>query len=305
MNRTPLCILVVGILCQLLLARAWADEPVRAGRIPQVGSAAVVVLDARTGDEIFSKSANEARAIASTTKIFVAMVVRRHRIRLAAWSKILRADADAARGGARSRLPVNESFRNEDLLRAMLISSDNRAPTALGRAVGLDRKELVREMNKLARRLRLRRTHFIDPSGLRGNTSTARDMALALRTALRDPVIREIMGDAHETIRSKNGSASIDYRSTNHPLLEKRYAVVGGKTGYTRAAGYCFVAMARFGNREVVMAFLGARGKAMRFSDFARVAAWLERGAPGSPRSRRSESDGSGRRARLANTSRR
>jgi D-alanyl-D-alanine carboxypeptidase len=57
--------------------------------------------------------------------------------------------------------------------------------------------------------------------------------------------------------------------------------VIGGKTGYTRAAGYCFVTGARFSGREVVMTFLGAEGKLTRFGDFNRVAAWLETGAPG------------------------
>jgi len=57
--------------------------------------------------------------------------------------------------------------------------------------------------------------------------------------------------------------------------------VIGGKTGYTSAAGYCFITGARFDDREVVMAFLGADGKLTRFGDFNRVAEWLDRGAPG------------------------
>ena len=51
--------------------------------------------------------------------------------------------------------------------------------------------------------------------------------------------------------------------------------MIGGKTGYTEAAGYCFMTAARFDGREVVMAFLGAQGKSTRFADFNRVAEWL------------------------------
>ena len=58
-------------------------------------------------------------------------------------------------------------------------------------------------------------------------------------------------------------------------------AVVMGKPGYTVTAGYCFVTGARFKGREVLMTFLGADGKLTRFADFNRVAAWMERGAPG------------------------
>lgn len=251
----------------------------------------MVVLDAETGAEIFSKAPDEVRPIASTTKIFVAMVVRKHGIDLDSYTKIERTDVKAARGGARTRLDINESFKNRDLLRAMLMSSDNRAPTALARAVGLDSDGLVKAMNKLAKQLHLKRTRFTDTSGLRGNVSTAREMALALRTALADPVLREIMNDDYEVIESKDGSAKIGYGSTNQPLVARRYDVIGGKTGYTRAAGYCFITGARFAlakdspapqKREVVMAFLGAEGKLTRFGDFNRVASWLDRGAPGS-----------------------
>ena len=53
--------------------------------------------------------------------------------------------------------------------------------------------------------------------------------------------------------------------------------IIGGKTGYTDAAGYCYVTAARIDGREIVMAFLHADGKLARFADFDRVAAWLDR----------------------------
>jgi len=67
----------------------------------------------------------------------------------------------------------------------MLIASDNRAPTALGRAVGLDADQLIAADEQVAKELHLKRTKFTDASGLRGNVSTAREMAIALRAASR------------------------------------------------------------------------------------------------------------------------
>lgn len=265
----------------LLLAaqsRAWGQEP-KTG--PDIRSGAAVVLDARTGAEILGKNADEVRPIASTTKIFVAMAVRRAGIALDGWTEITRDDARASVGGSRTRLDVGQRFRNEDLLRAMLISSDNRAPTALGRAVGLDPAQLITAMNRLARSMGLTHTHFTDPSGLRGNVSTAREMALALRRALRDDVLRSIMGTTSAEVRSKTGYARIAYTNTNQPLIRGQYEVFGGKTGYTVPAGYCFITGARVAGREVVMAFLGADGKLTRFADFNRVAQWMEGGAEG------------------------
>jgi D-alanyl-D-alanine endopeptidase (penicillin-binding protein 7) len=254
--------------------QAWAE-------LPEVKSRAAVVIDAETGAELFAKSADQVRGIASTTKIFVAMVARKRGLKLDGWTAIARGDARLALGGARTRLEVGHSFRNRDLLRAMLMASDNRAPTALGRAVGLDPAQLVKAMNALAKELGLKHTRFTDPSGLHGNVSTAREMALALKVALKDSVLREVMATEQVEVRSKNGRVRIAYTSTNQPLLARRFRVLGGKTGFTTAAGYCFITAAEIGGRKVLMSFLGAQGKLTRFGDFQRVAQWLEAGAPG------------------------
>lgn len=259
----------------------WAVRPMAAMADPEVHSEAAMVLDAGTGAELYAKHADDVRAIASTTKIFVAMVVRKKGIALDDYTEITRADVESAKGGARTRLDVGQSFKNVDLLRAMLMASDNRAPTALARAVGLDRDGLVAAMNDLAKDLDLKNTAFTDPSGLRGNVSTAREMALATRAILADDVLREILGTEVVEIRSKSGYAKLTYATTNQTLTAHKYKVVGGKTGYTTAAGYCLVNGAMVGGREVVTAFLGGDGKLTRFADFGRVAEWLDQGATG------------------------
>ncbi|MBA3540393.1 MAG: D-alanyl-D-alanine carboxypeptidase, partial [Deltaproteobacteria bacterium] len=271
--RIPL--LSVTILLWVSSAPVWADD------LPEIKSRSAVILDVDSGAEIFAQDADEVRPIASTSKIFVALAVRKHGLDLAGWTEITKTDARESRGGARTRLDVGQKFRNKDLLRAMLMASDNRAPTALGRGAGLDHDALVKAMNGIAKDLHLKRTKFTDPSGLHGNVSTAREMAIALRAALADDVLREIMNDDFEEIRSKDGYAKIGYGTTNQVLVAKKYDVIGGKTGYTKPAGYCFLTGARFSKREVVMAFLGAPSKATRFADFNRAAAWIDRGSPG------------------------
>jgi D-alanyl-D-alanine endopeptidase (penicillin-binding protein 7) len=254
---------------------ALATQIASANDHPSIRSRSAVVLDAATGAEIFSKDADEIRPIASTTKIFVAMAVRKQ-LDLDGWTEIARVDAQFASGGARTRLDIGQKFRNKDLLRAMLIASDNRAPTALGRAAGMSPDDLVAAMNAVAKRLHLKHTKFTDPTGLRGNVSTAREMAIALRAVLGDEVLRAIMRQDAADIVSKDHYARIHYGSTNAPLVSGRWDILGGKTGYTHAAGYCFITGARFEDREVVMAFLGASGRLTRFDDFNRVAAWLD-----------------------------
>lgn len=260
---------------------AFADKVGNSGELPDIKSKSAVVLDMSTGAEVIGKGADEVRAIASTTKIFVALAVRRQKIALDAWTEITADDIKAAVGGSRTRLDRGQQFKNIDLLRAMLMSSDNRAPTALGRSAGMTRDQLIAEMNAVAKDLGLKKTRFTDSSGLRGNVSTAREMALALRAALRDDVLAAIMGTANVVVKSRSGYATIAYGSTNQPLVAGTYRVKGGKTGYTKAAGYCFITGAEIDGRSYLFAFLGADGKGTRFADFSRVAAWIDAGAPG------------------------
>lgn len=271
-------LLVIGLTAAALSPPAVAD---RRTELPNVRSESAAVLDLRTGAELFGKAPDEVRAIASTTKIFVALAVRRKGINLDGWTEITTTDVRAAKGGSRTRLDLGQTFRNIDLLRAMLMASDNRAPTALGRAAGMDRDALIAEMNAVARELGLKKTRFTDSSGLRGNVSTAREMALALRAALADPVLAEVMSTRWYEVRSRSGFNKIAYGSTNQPLIAGTYKVLGGKTGFTKAAGYCFITGAEIDDHRYVIAFLGADGKQTRFADFSRVAAWIDDGAPG------------------------
>ena len=257
-------------------------DPLTPDGLPNVQSAAVVVLDAKTGAEVWGKGGDDVRAIASTGKIFVAMLVRDQGLDLDGVTTITKTDQQYARGGSRTRLPVGHRFKNGDLLRAMLLASDNRAVTALGRAVGLEPDDMVEKLNDLAKKLGCKHTKFVDPVGLRGNESTPREMALALREALEDDVLAEIMTTRSATIRSvAKRPEVITYNNTNLPLQTGRFPVHGGKTGFNKPAGYCFIVAAEVGGRDLLMSFLGADGKLTRFADFTRGAEWYEAGGKG------------------------
>jgi D-alanyl-D-alanine endopeptidase (penicillin-binding protein 7) len=245
--------------------------------MPNVQAEAAVIVDLDSGQELYAKNADQVRAIASVGKLFLALAVRGKNLPLDGVTTIQDEDRKFASGGARSRLPVGKSFSNHDLLRAMLISSDNRACTALGRGAGMGANDLVAAMNGVALRLGLAKTRFTDPSGLNGNVSTAREVVAALRAALEDPVVAEILATPHAVVRSLDKRpVAVEYTSTDIALrTEKRFPVLGGKTGYTDEAKYCLAIAARIGGRRVAMVFLGADGKLTRFGDFNRGVAWL------------------------------
>src|SRR5439155_8704612 len=126
--------------------------------------------------ELVMKNADEVRPIASISKLMAALVVLDAKIDFEAITQITDSDRQIANGGARSRLNVGQSFTNRDLLHAALMASDNRAVPALGRAVGLNPRDLVGAMNAKAKELGMKSTRFEDPVGLNpGNSSTPRD----------------------------------------------------------------------------------------------------------------------------------
>lgn len=255
-----------------LVSAARAD---RVGKRPKVGSGSVIVIDSATATEQYAKNADLERPIGSITKIFVALALRKKGLPLNDYTTINADDVAESVGGARTRLPEGQTFKNLDLLKAMLMSSDNRCPTALARAVGLDRQGLLDEMAAVATELGLTHTSFVDPTGILGNVSTAREVAMALREVLKDKLLAEIMSDSHVRIWSKDKKEKIEYRSTVQPLQDGKYKIYGGKTGHTSTAGYCMIVKALIGKRVYVMAFLGGKKKKTRVRDFERLAIWL------------------------------
>ncbi len=231
----------VIVVLLLLTATARADGP-------RLESPSAIAIDAATGDVVFARRADEVRPIASMTKLFVALVLRAHKLDLSKTTLITHDDAVAGVGGAPTMLLEGQRFKNADLLYAMMLSSDNRTPTALARSVGLSPDDLLVAMRKRARDLGLSSTKLADVTGLTGNESSARDMALALREAIRDPVLRAAMTTKRAHVASESNDVSGDYTSTV-PALWTKHQILGGKTGWTEAAGYCQVVAVKLGTR--------------------------------------------------------
>ncbi len=258
------------------VAGAQAFPDTTSEGLPNIQSYSAIIVDLDSGDVLYEKDADEVRYVASTSKIFTAMALRRAGLELDEITEITGYDQTYAARGARSRLRVGRSFRNRDLLEALLVASDNRAATALARAIGTDTDELVGKMNDVAAGLGLEHTELTDPSGLNGNASTARELAAAFQASMSDPLIAEIMGTETTEVRSRDERGlEISYRNTNRALHSDRYEVIAGKTGYTSPALYCLAIAAEIGSRRVAMVFLGSYGRLTRYGDFSRAEKWL------------------------------
>jgi len=242
---------------------------------PNVQALGAAVMDVESGRVLFSKRQDVPRPIASVSKLVAMLTVVDHNLDENEVTTITQIDADAARGGATSRLFTGMTVSNLDLLHAALLGSDNRAVSALGRAAGLNLSELTAAMNKKAASLGLKHTRFREPTGLSpDNVSTPIETIRMLQEALKNPRLKTVLSkldyDAHPISKPP-----IHYTATYKPAQRANAKVLGGKTGYNDFARYCLVAMARIDNRDFAVSFLGAEGKLTRFGDFARVADWI------------------------------
>lgn len=245
------------------------------GNQPNVQSLGALVIDLETGHELFARKPDMPRSIASISKLAATLTVMDKDLDLDGLTTIKQVDADVARGGAKSRLLEGMTLSNRDLLHAALLGSDNRAVSALGRAVGLGTAQFTAAMNRKVASLGLRYTRFREPTGLSAdNQSTPRETIEMLKAAMAHPVLGAIVKrpeyDAHPVSRPP-----IRYVSTHRPAARSHIQVLGGKTGYNDSARYCLVIATRIDGREYAMALLGTEGDLTRFGDVARVADWL------------------------------
>lgn len=234
---------------------------------PPVSAPSAVLADLDTGQVLFERGGRIRRPIASLTKIMTALLVlERARLRDVVTVSEAAAAPDGNLGQSELGLEPGERVAVEDLLHALLLQSANDAAIALAEHVSGSVERFVRLMNARARRLGMRGTHFRSPSGLddRG-TSTALDLVRLTRAAYRDARFARIVAERFHEIPAPGGGVR---RIQNRNVLLWLYpGAVGVKTGYTRAAGYCVVAVAEREGLRLVAVVLGASGEA--FSDAA------------------------------------
>jgi D-alanyl-D-alanine endopeptidase (penicillin-binding protein 7) len=156
---------------------------------PDLKSSTVLVFDAVDGTVLYGKNTGQVSAIASITKLMTAMVVLDAELPLDESIRIDNADIDKLKHTG-SRLRIGSVFARRDLLHMALMSSENRAASALGRSYpgGID--AFVARMNEKARELGMHSSRFAEPTGLSSqNVSTADDLALLVRASLDYPLI--------------------------------------------------------------------------------------------------------------------
>lgn len=219
---------------------------------PQVGAAAVAVIDGDSGAMLYDKNANTPRPPASLTKIATAILA----VEGTEMSSGVTVDVDGPRmaaqdGSSIMGLRPGDCYSMGDLLYGLMLPSGNDAAVAIAKYEAGSEAAFVKQMNTLVRRLGLTGTTFTDPHGLGSprHRSTAYDLAMMARYGMTLPLFREVVG---APLRTTAGSRSIPLTNTN-TLLSRYPGADGVKTGWTGEAGRTIVVSAvRNGHRVFV-----------------------------------------------------
>jgi len=232
------------------------DDLVRHTFAPALSAAAAIVVDAGSGRVVWARNAHQRLRVASLTKIMTALLA----LQKLGPNDVVTVDKSVPRVPlVREGLRAGEKVKAWKLFYSLLLYSGNDDALALAIAAGGDKWTFVREMNDEARRLGLRDTHFISPSGVvdRDNYSSAWDMAALSRVALRDERFDRIVRTKEIHVPWSAPTYSKIYINNN--LMLRSYPGANGiKTGYTHESGDCLAVSATRHGRTLIVVVLNA-----------------------------------------------
>jgi serine-type D-Ala-D-Ala carboxypeptidase (penicillin-binding protein 5/6) len=240
------------------------------GGVPATKARCVMIVDAKTGQILYEKNADEFRAAASTQKLLTALIVAEGGY---LDQSVTVQQVDTLAEPVKLNIKPGEIYQRIDLLRALLVKSPNDVARCLARDHSGSVEAFAETMNQRARALGAIHSHFVNPNGLPipGQYSTARDLSIIARAAYANPTIRSIVCLPQLVFRYANGRTR-ELENTNKVLKRLSYCN-GMKTGYTEAAGHCLIASGARPGRDVIVVVLGD-SKAGVWKDASALLSW-------------------------------
>lgn len=238
---------------------------------PKPAAIGAVIMDYKTGRVLWGKNEHKPLPMASTTKIMTAIVALENSNPGDAVTVSKRA---AGQPEVKMYLKAGEKLSMENLLYALMLESANDAAVAIAEQVGGSVENFCDMMTGKARELGAADTVFKTPNGLDadGHHSTAYDMALITRYALSNEEFRKIIKTPDITFKSDRKTYNLINKDR---FLNEYEGAIGVKTGFTGAAGNCFVGAAVRGDMTLISVVLGsgwgARGKQQKWKDTKEV----------------------------------
>ena len=256
---------IAGILCMILVQCPVFLLSAEAENTPQgLYSTGAVLMDADSGRVLFSKNAEEAYAMASTTKIMTCILA----LELGEPEQIVTfSEYAASMPDVQMNAKTGEQYYLKDLLYSTMLESHNDSAVAVAEAIGGDVEGFARLMNQKAESIGCMNTNFVTPNGLDGENdmgahrTTAKDLALILRYCIaissKAAEFIEITGTQVYEFGELQGKRYVSCHNHN-ALLTSYEGAFTGKTGFTGKAGYCYTGAAKRGEETMIIALLGA-----------------------------------------------
>ena len=193
----------------------------------------------------------DVRSIASITKLFTATTILRQGLDLDERVKVT--------GKSKGRFSRGSMVPRIDLMKAMLISSDNLAAETLANTYPGGFEVFLTDTNTWVRGTGLMDTRIVDASGLlAANVSTVDNLAMLLARLKDYSVIRDISNERTATLNLPQGKKTIkiNLRNTNPTLFQFENIIIS-KTGFTNAAGRCVAMLVRKEDKFYAVIVLG------------------------------------------------
>jgi serine-type D-Ala-D-Ala endopeptidase (penicillin-binding protein 7) len=241
---------------------------------PNVSARAALVMDAQSGEVLFSKNSNTALPIASITKLMTAVVTADARLNMSEQITLEQIDFAGAGGkNSSSTLRVGDKMNRAEVLLFALMKSENPAAAALARTYPGGRNAFYAAMNSKARSLGMTSSRFVESSGLDPrNVSSARDLGILVTAASQYSLIRQF--STTPSYDFNLGYRVLKSNNTNALVRNGGWNINISKTGYINEAGRCVVMHTTLNNRPAVVVILGASNTQARNDDAVRLMNW-------------------------------
>lgn len=239
-------------------AAIWSDHAEDWPEAPQIQAQAAVLMDARTGNLLYAKNKDEQHYPASITKIMTSLLALEQAEDLRDTVTFSAQAVHVTEENSSTIWAVEgEEMTLSQTLYAVMLASANEAANAVGEYTSGNLKRFVEDMNARARELGCENTHFNNTNGLpdERHYTTAYDMALIARAAWQNRWFRKITGTTSYTIPPTNRTEESRELANHHKMVLQSYpcsGCVGGKTGYTSAAGNTLVTYVRRGSVTLI-----------------------------------------------------
>ncbi|WP_155757326.1 D-alanyl-D-alanine endopeptidase PBP7/8 [Acinetobacter beijerinckii] len=242
---------------------------------PSVNARAALVMDAQTGEVLYSKNSNMSVPIASITKVMTAVVTADARLNMSEEVTLQMIDFAGAGGkNSSSTLRAGDTMNRAELLLFALMKSENPAAAALARTYPGGRSAFIAAMNAKAKQLGMTSTHYAESTGLDPhNVSSARDLGILVSAASQYGLIRQF--STTPTYDFNLGYRVLKSNNTNALVRNGGWNINLSKTGYINEAGRCVVMHTTVNSRPAVVVLLGAPSSQSRTNDATNLLNWL------------------------------